>query len=99
MKTPDETRERSASLYRWLTDHFGGAAMFLPEKVITHFEVDIPDLIAAYEAATAAQPELHDKVSDLWTWHSAGYLRYDDGAPLSREQLDAEYGPTHEVVN
>lgn len=71
------------------------------------WEIAVDDLVSIgtntgavtqHPMTCAEQPQLHDKDSDLWTWRPAGYLREDDGAPLTLDQLEAEFGPTHPVV-
>lgn len=57
MRSLADIRERTASLHRWIADHFGGQGVYLPEKVILHFEVDVPDLLAEVERLTAENAE------------------------------------------
>lgn len=98
MRTPDEIQVRSASMYRWLMDHFGGAE-HLPEKLILHFEVDVPDLIAEIERLRSEVDRLNRRTTsdesailDLIGERDERELRLDDLATAIGEMVGVDMG-------
>lgn len=94
MRTPDQIQIRSASVYRWLMDHFGGA-QHMPEKLVRHFENDVAELVEHAKGDRYERVVDHDK-DEIWWSPSEGDYHYVN--PGSEMEPDCDWHPLYRRV-
>lgn len=89
-------RERATAAQEWARRMAPGG---LPEQVLLHFAVDVPDLLAEIERLSETPPDLLDAHGTRWTWMT-GYQDEDGNGMASRAAIedDEDARPVVEVA-